>query len=283
MPLFDILTFAAIFILLGAIFYFSNKEMRKSLEQTRHAHSILAQDKEYLETKVQAHLDELRESRLARMDELSKAAEFGRLSQGLFHDLMSPLTSLVHHTEKQNIEKAMEASDRMSKYMQDIRSTLRREEEQKICSVSDELESTLRLLAYKARENNVKINTNVDENITWYGDPLKLRQIFSNLISNAIDSFDDLRKRQGNAIHISINPNQNHCTIKIEDNGCGIEKENLDKIFNQFYTTKPADRGTGIGLTTVKSVVEKILKGKIEVESHKNKGTIFTITFPKNN
>ena len=68
---------------------------------------------------------------------------------------------------------------------------------------------------------------------------------------------------------IIMEDKEDEIIVKVKDNGCGIDKENLDKIIKTFFTTKSVERGTGIGLTTVKSIVENDLKGKIEASSKK--------------
>jgi signal transduction histidine kinase len=278
LPMADILTLVPIIILIGILFYFSNKEIEKSLIKSREVQELLSQDREELRKK-------LHEERLLRLHELEKAAEFGRLSQGLFHDLISPLTSIILHTENlkgertaQHVEKAIDASKRMAVYIKDIRSTLQKEEEMRLCSIKEELESTLRIFSYLAREKKVEIQVKATNNCTWTGSPTKLRQLFSNLISNALDSFDPVNDHRNKIISIHISKSSKNI-LSIRDNGCGIPEENLSKIFDPFFTTKPHDKGTGIGLTTVKNIVEKDLHGSLHVESELGLGTIITIKY----
>ncbi len=257
-------TLIPIVVLVVILFYLSHKEIRKSLDQSKMAHELLEH--------------ELKETRKARLDDLAKAAEFGRFAQGLFHDLMSPLTSILLHTEK--IEKVTEASRRMAVYIKDMRATLAKEEVERLCSLKEELESVLHFLSYQARGNKVEIIIDAEE-IHWFGSPTKIRQVFSNLISNAIDSFDEVRDDRKRVIEIKI---KKHATIilTVKDNGCGIPEQDKEKVFDSFFTTKAQDKGTGIGLATVKSIVEKHLKGTISFESTVTKGTSFTISFPPN-
>jgi signal transduction histidine kinase len=65
----------------------------------------------------------------------------------------------------------------------------------------------------------------------------------------------------------------------VEDNGCGIAKEDLDNIFEAFFTTKEEGKGLGLGLSTVHDIMERH-KGTIEVASEAGKGTVFTISLP---
>ncbi len=282
----DLLTFIPILILVIILSVLSRKEMKKSLEQSKRSAEVLAQDRRSLQQKLIESAAALRESELIRIDELTKAAEFGRLAQGLFHDLMTPLTSMILHTEglkttteaNKHIEKAVDAGHRMSRYIEDIRTTLSRESAEHDCDLKKELESVVHLISYKAKIAGVKIEVIAHDNCRWHGNPLLPRQVFSNLISNAVDAFENVERDQ-KKIKISITKDSSNTQLTVEDNGSGIAKENLKKIFDPFFTTKAIDRGSGIGLATVKRIIEKELKGKIEVESEAGKGSLFTITF----
>lgn len=276
----DIFTLIPIAILVVILSYLSNKEIRKSLEQSKKTQALL-------QGKLNESVEALRKSREARLQELTKAAEFGRISQGLFHDLISPLTSLILHTESlkkdpdahHNLEKALHASHRMAEYVKDVRKTLSKEEKECECNLKEELESVMHLLSYRMRDARVTLTKTVDGSISWFGYPHKIRQIFSNLLSNAIDSFEKNVHGQARKIHIELTRHNDTAKLEVSDTGSGISQENLEKIFEPFFTTKTLEKGTGIGLSTVKSIVEKDLKGKIEVESTPGKGSLFRITF----
>ena len=76
---------------------------------------------------------------------------------------------------------------------------------------------------------------------------------------------------------MSIEQNEDICSLSVEDNGQGIDEDHLERIFEEGFSTK-GEKGRGIGLYLVKHIVEKG-KGHIDVQSEKGKGTIFTITF----
>ncbi|HEY4504123.1 MAG TPA: HAMP domain-containing sensor histidine kinase [Candidatus Paceibacterota bacterium] len=292
-------TYLPIILFLIILLWLSNREMRKSLEQAKISEKIMEKEHQDLKIIIEKNIKELKENRLARINELSTAAEFGRLSQGLFHDLITPLTSLMLHTEKlksekmqeistiyKNIEKVTEVSNRMSSYVKDIRKTLSREESDKICILSEELAHIIQLVSRMAVDRNIEISIIKNEYCAWYGNPVKIRQIFLNLISNAIDSFEETNQYENDKkrIEISIENVLDKIMIKVKDNGSGIKKDDIRKIYEPFFTTKSIDKGTGIGLTTVKSIVEEELKGEIEVLSQttgEERGTIFTIYLTK--
>ncbi len=284
----EIFTYIPILILIIIISILSNKEIKKSLEQSKVVQDLLSRDRDILNRKLHESNIELEKNRQERMHELAKAAEFGRLAQGLFHDLMTPLTSIILHTEKledsqemqKGLEKAQEASRRMAVYAQDIRKSLSNEGDMKLCDLGKELDSVLHLLSYRARMENVDIKVTGQPGCVWTGNLIKMRQVFSNLISNAIDSFAKLENIAHKKVTISLKKDASSYTLIIKDNGSGIPPQNLERIFDPFFTTKSRDKGTGIGLTTVKSIVETDLRGNIKVESSLGKGSTFTVVFP---
>jgi len=128
-------------------------------------------------------------------------------------------------------------------------------------------------------------------------DPGQLEQAILNLVINARDAIQEKRsilKFEG-SITISarncelgvkdaasmpdVRPGP-HVQIVVEDNGCGISEENLQKIFTPFFTTKEVGKGTGLGLATVQGIVAQS-RGGIQVESKISEGTRFTLYFPK--
>lgn len=114
-----------------------------------------------------------------------------------------------------------------------------------------------------------------DEEIAVAGDARHLEEIFFNLVMNACQALAS----GGRVIQISVQQQtQTMVKVLIEDNGPGIPKSQLKKIFDPFYTTK--DEGTGLGLYIVKQLVEKS-GGKITVESEMGKGTRFVLEFPR--
>jgi signal transduction histidine kinase len=106
--------------------------------------------------------------------------------------------------------------------------------------------------------------------------PSELRQVFTNLITNAIDAIGQKGKL---TLSIVTGPAED-IVVKIRDTGCGIPQENLPEIFKPFFSTK-GDQGTGIGLWVIKGIVDK-LSGRIEVETTTtgSTGSCFSIFLP---
>jgi two-component system, NtrC family, sensor kinase len=111
-----------------------------------------------------------------------------------------------------------------------------------------------------------------------------LYQVFMNLLSNAIDAVEEkAAKNPGFLPEITIITERcqdNWVIVRIADNGSGISPENLDKIFETFFTTKPRGVGTGLGLAIAYQIVVEKHQGKITCESELDRGTEFALTLP---
>ncbi len=138
---------------------------------------------------------------------------------------------------------------------------------------------------YKARMSNVYIHFLSERQIIVNLPPLRIHQILTNLVSNAIDAHTD-------SSTTTISPTQtiekivtvkaeiydNILRIQITDTGCGIQPQQLKVLFTDPQTTKP--NGTGLGLTSIHSIITKELGGTIEVKSIIGVGTQFNVALP---
>lgn len=112
--------------------------------------------------------------------------------------------------------------------------------------------------------------------------PGKLNQVIANLISNAIQATRiPGRTAEQRHIHIRSGFDNDFVTISVSDNGCGIDPQDMEKIFVPFYTTKAVGEGTGLGLSIARGIMDQHL-GKIEVRSERGKGTEFILHLPRN-
>ncbi|MFW2501590.1 sensor histidine kinase [Clostridium diolis] len=133
-----------------------------------------------------------------------------------------------------------------------------------------------------ADEKNIKLIINKEEgkNFIVVGDYDKLKQVFINLISNAI-KFNNIN----GTVWVNISSDINSVTIKIKDNGIGIKKEDLPYVFERMYRgdkSRHKIEGSGIGLTLVKKILT-LHSGTIDVESKEDKETVFTVCINKSN
>ncbi len=146
-------------------------------------------------------------------------------------------------------------------------------------------------LAYHSTINNykgfaAKIETNLDANV---GNvkiiPQDLGRVFLNVVSNSLYALYNKKRKLGDSFEpmltVKTINHQDNIEIVFRDNGTGIPQEMMDKIFNPFFTTKPAGEGTGLGLSICYDIVRNIHKGEIQVDSKEGEYTDFSIFLPK--
>ncbi|RFU63842.1 PAS domain-containing protein [Peribacillus glennii] len=141
------------------------------------------------------------------------------------------------------------------------------------CNVSSIMSSVIHLLNAEAALKNIIITHQFSsENLYIFGEKHQLKQVFLNLLKNAIEAMPD-----GGNIHVTIKTQDNKISIYIQDDGVGMSEEQIRKLGEPFYTTK--ETGTGLGLMVSYKIIQSH-KGTIQVRSEKGCGTSFTITFP---
>ncbi len=213
------------------------------------------------------------------------------------HELKTPLTSIKSYTEtlmggfvedKEMQHKFLSVidseSDRMTRLVRDLLELSNFDS--KNIEFSYELNDYIELinnsvdkLRAQADSKHITINLNYkEEKIYGFFDYYRMEQVIINIISNAIK----YSKENGN-IFITLDVNRSNVIISFKDNGIGIPKKDLDRIFERFYRVDKARSremgGTGLGLSIVKEII-KAHHGEIHVDSEIDKGTIFTINMP---
>jgi signal transduction histidine kinase len=283
----DITMTAIIFFIITTVLWLFNRELERSEKE-------LERERDLLELRVEEKTKELKTTQAKEMERFYRLAEFGKISGGLFHDLVNPLTALTLNINKikldnennsyfekikDEINQAMRASQKMKDFIISVRKQISFQEEKILFSINKEIEEVIEILNYQLKDNKIDLIFEADKNITIFGNPIKLNQIITNLICNAIDAIDDL-KIQKNII-VNLEDNNQEITIKISDNGKGIDSNIVEKIFEPFFSTKNRNCNIGLGLSLIKEIVEESYSGKIKVFSRPGIKTVFTIKLPK--
>lgn len=227
-----------------------------------------------------------------RIIELEKYAEIGRLSPSLLHDVLNPLTGLMLYFDsiedkadvdlqaKIHLASAIESSKKMREFIKIIQNFIHGQKSETI-DVEEIIQNVIKIMSTKARQNNITFLLIRKNKVRTNCPPLFFYQMIINLISNAIDSYDEIMDSRDRYINIILEKEKPNIVIKIVDNGIGLESNKINKIFSPCYTTK--EKGTGTGLPTVKNIVEKEFNGKIKIVSKLDCGTTFKILIPLKN
>lgn len=133
----------------------------------------------------------------------------------------------------------------------------------------------------KASVNGIAMEIEVEQNVPGVnGDPAHLQQVLVNLLNNAIDAVMEWHGTHGGAIFVAAKPAENgKVSISVGDNGCGIQPDDLEKVFRPFFTTKPVGKGTGLGLSVCYGIIND-MGGTMDVKSDVGRGTTFTVFLP---
>jgi signal transduction histidine kinase len=143
--------------------------------------------------------------------------------------------------------------------------------------VQDVIEETLRLATNEIKRSKVKIKGELSPNLPLiYGDQQQLKQVFLNIVLNALDAMPE-----GGSLSINCTntKDREHVSVEFSDTGIGIPEEKLSEIFNPFFTTKPGAKGTGLGLAVSRGIIRQH-GGDIKVKSQVGKGTTFSVLLP---
>lgn len=217
-----------------------------------------------------------------------KLKAVGQLAASFAHEIRNPLTTihgfmqLFHELEAKESEKKahyellLKEIERVNGIIQEMldMANPRRTNEPKHVRIDTLINEVVLLFEQKAISSNVIIDVQIDETPYFLINDAKLRQVFMNIVKNAIEAMES-----GGELLIALTLDKKNQVMKIvfSDTGIGMSDETLKKVSTPFFTTK--ETGTGLGLMTSYRIIEE-LGGTIEVESEEEMGTTFILTIP---
>lgn len=238
---------------------------------------------------LKAALNELKETQLQLINS-EKMASLGQLVAGVAHEINTPVASiksnnsiiskLISQIEQDDLREMFtqinsidkEAIQRISNIVVSLKKFVRLDEaELQEANINKEIDLTLELISHETK-NKIEIEKHYGEIPPIKCYPNMLNQVFTNILVNACQAIENKGK-----ITITTEYNSGNLIVKIKDNGQGIPKENLNRIFTVGYTTKGVGVGTGLGLAISQKIIDKH-HGKIQVISEVGVGTEFIIT-----
>lgn len=222
-----------------------------------------------------------------------KSAVIGRLGSAIAHEIRNPLNYInltLDHLRTKYAPENIEDKAAFEKLTSQLKAEVARINQQitdflnysRPATVNSQptdlravIDASLRIVENQAADSGIKISVIEHEDVPRVpADAEFLRSVFNNLFINAIQAMET----DGGQLKVKIDAETEFVTVEIADTGKGIPHENLENIFEPYFSTK--ETGTGLGLAIVKKVIE-MHNGTITVSSAENEGTTFTIKLPK--
>jgi signal transduction histidine kinase len=231
------------------------------------------------------------ESQQSQYDQLAlqteKLTALGRMAAGIAHEINNPLAGILLYSSnlvkkanpgpiKEGLEIIMQETQRCKIIIQELLEFSRdRESLKTMVNLNTIIEKSLNILENEFRLRRIQLQKRLSSAMPkTMLDGHQLEQVFVNLLLNALQAID----REGDVtVRSQVAPGNEFIVVEIEDTGCGIPDENLDKIFEPFFSTKK--EGTGLGLAVSYGIIHNH-QGSITVNSGKNQRTRFRITLP---
>ena len=226
---------------------------------------------------------------LKQLWQTQKMESIGRLSASVAHEFGNPLVGInwllmdiqsipnLDESKRELIAVGLNECQKMRNLITNFQAFVQPSSDEKTDYDINRIITDILLLYRKYIESrNVDIETDCHQNLPRVRIVKdQIHQVLVNILMNALDALDEDKRK----ISISTLPKDNQVIVVIEDAGCGIEAENLEHIFEPFFSTKPEVEGTGMGLYVSYMIIKKH-NGEILVESEIGKGSKFTISLP---
>jgi signal transduction histidine kinase len=222
-------------------------------------------------------------------EEAERLVFLGNLVANFAHEIKNPLNGLSIATQRLvrefpsvdeeyvRITKGLKKEiDALTKIVNDFLVLARpKMKEKRAFKVSTVIEEVKEQIDHQVREYGIKLDYSIKADVEILGSADDLRRALLNILLNAIDAVVGVEDR-AREIRISMSKSDDAVVLAITDNGMGMDKEETERVFNPYFTTKKS--GTGLGLYIAQKIIRDH-QGRITIASKKNRGTVFTITF----
>ncbi|MEW6521756.1 MAG: ATP-binding protein [Thermodesulfobacteriota bacterium] len=264
-----------------------NRLLQIEISERKYAEENLQEAHDKLEERV-AERSEALEKTYNQLLHAEKMSAIGKLAASIAHEFNNPIYGIRNVLDglrkRQNLDErtmdmvnlAVKECDRIAKLTQDLQSFNRPTSGLMILlDVHEAIEDMLLLVKKDFSQKKIKVKKHFADDLpAIQGIPDQIKQVMLNMLNNAGAAMPE-----GGVITISTEKQQEGVAIRIADTGIGIKPEDMDRIFEPFFSTKPAVKGTGLGLSVSYGIIKRH-GGSIEVESSPGKGTTFTILLP---
>ncbi len=236
----------------------------------------------------------------------TRLAELGEMSAGIAHEINNPLQimksdltlmdMIMDDMEQGDVKQTSESVRELRESMEQLKLQISRcakitrsilkfgrysEPEKVDVDLNLYLSEVCGMVEQKAAVSGIDFSYRVsDDAPKIHGDPAQLQQVLLNLLNNAIHAIIERHGSSGGLLSVTAGSGLNGMAdVKVIDNGSGISRKNLDRVFTPFFTTKPTGQGTGLGLSVCYGIVAG-MGGSMNVESEEGQGTTFTVSLP---
>jgi signal transduction histidine kinase len=238
---------------------------------------------------IEQHEKTVQKETQMQIGQSEKLASVGRLVAGIAHEINNPLTGVLtfshllkekleNHEDLKDIDIILQETTRVRDIVKGLLDFARQSPSTKeSININEIIQQLLKLIKSQREFKDIKIIEKYEEDLPEFtGDKNQLQQVFLNLLLNSAEAIPET-----GTITISTSASKDRIEVTINDTGCGIKDEDMDKIFDPFYTTKPVGKGTGLGLSVSYGIIQQH-SGDIKCESKEGIGTTFTILLPLN-
>ncbi|HEV2861062.1 MAG TPA: ATP-binding protein [Pyrinomonadaceae bacterium] len=242
-------------------------------------------------------LEAEREEMQRQLFQSSKLASIGELSAGVAHEINNPVNGIINfaqllkddavaQTEDQRrmVDGIIDEGERIARIVRNLLTFARQDPHQLTrVHISDSVKASMSLFAHQLRKDGIEVEIDLEDGLPpVMADGSRLRQVVVNMISNAHHALR--AKAAGRKVfritaRLVARGGDERVRVEFYDNGVGIRREDLDKVFDPFFTTRRATGGTGLGLSLSFGIVREF-GGTITVESVEGSHTRFTVELP---
>ncbi len=264
--------------------------IESSIDELNELKSVLNEMLDNLEDRIKDEIKK-RVQKEQLLIQQSKLATMGEMIGNIAHQWRQPLSEIgailmrleVKYEYKelddesfyQTLNECNIILSHMSNTISDFQNFFKPSKKKSKFSLQDACESASFIISSSLRHNNIAFEIDIDNNAEVYGYPREFSQTVLNILSNAKDVLI-ARKVQNPFIKLTIKTGKYYALVNIEDNGGGIKADIADRIFEPYFTTKHAKKGTGIGLYMCKTIIEENMQGYIDFSNTKE-GALFRI------
>ncbi|MEJ2391884.1 MAG: HAMP domain-containing sensor histidine kinase [Gammaproteobacteria bacterium] len=219
----------------------------------------------------------------------AKLASIGQMAAGIGHEINNPLNNILSYAKlierelgdvdtraRSDLTSLKEEALRASEIIRGILNFARQVKPHYApFAIRQWLQDTFALVQQTAKNAGVSLSYDCDEDVVIEGDRNQLQQAMINLLINAIQA-----SSRGDEVHVIVQVDNEDVSISIIDQGSGVAEEDIDRVYDPFFTTKPEGVGSGLGLSISLGIIERH-DGKLILSNNPDRGTTATMIIPR--